>query len=488
MRRIYNHLVKSRKFEYFIFTFILVGSFVVRLYKINSPIADWHSWRQVDTAAVARIYLNDGIDLLNPRYYDISSIQTGYVNPLGKRLVEFPIYNAIHTLSYKAFPKISFEAWGRLISIFCSLGTIVIVYLLGRKYIGNFGGILGAFFVGFVPFSIYYSRVILPESMATFVAVAGIWFFSQYIDRDSKIELFLGAIMFSVSLLVKPYAAFYGLVIVYLVIKKFGIKKIFTNIPLLLSLDIALIPFLLWRAWIFPQIEGIPHLAWAFNGDAIRFRPAFWRWIFAERLGNLILGMWGLVPFSLGLIVHSRDDKKKDWVIELMALSMFAFVSVVATASVRHDYYQSIAVPAIALTWAKGFDYLWKIKIGSAVSAKIFLIFSTGMMLGMGAYKVKEYYKINHNEFVEVGAVVDRLTPKDAKVIAPDNGNTVFLYYTKRQGWPVLEEGIDAVIAKGADYYVSVNNDADTNMFKNKFETVASGKDFVLLDLHKPKK
>ena len=37
-----------------------------RMYHLNYPIADWHSWRQVDTAAVARNFLKWGIKPLYP--------------------------------------------------------------------------------------------------------------------------------------------------------------------------------------------------------------------------------------------------------------------------------------------------------------------------------------------------------------------------------------------------------------------------------------
>ena len=37
-----------------LFVIILLLGFGVRLYKITSPIADWHSWRQADTASVTR--------------------------------------------------------------------------------------------------------------------------------------------------------------------------------------------------------------------------------------------------------------------------------------------------------------------------------------------------------------------------------------------------------------------------------------------------
>ena len=53
-----------KKKDFLILFFILIIAFILRLYKINSPLADLHSWRQVDTAAVARNYVKNGVDLL----------------------------------------------------------------------------------------------------------------------------------------------------------------------------------------------------------------------------------------------------------------------------------------------------------------------------------------------------------------------------------------------------------------------------------------
>lgn len=59
---------------------IIVLGFVVRLYKINTPLADWHSWRQADTASVTRIFIEYGVHPLVPKYYDISTIPTNIVS------------------------------------------------------------------------------------------------------------------------------------------------------------------------------------------------------------------------------------------------------------------------------------------------------------------------------------------------------------------------------------------------------------------------
>lgn len=107
--------------EYFLLFFILALAFLVRLYGINRPLADWHSWRQADTSSVSRIYFEQGIDLLHPRYYDISSIQSGVYNPHGFRFVEFPIFNLFHALLAKIGGPLNFEGWGRMVSILASL-------------------------------------------------------------------------------------------------------------------------------------------------------------------------------------------------------------------------------------------------------------------------------------------------------------------------------------------------------------------------------
>jgi hypothetical protein len=75
-------------------------------------------------------------------------------------------------------------------------------------------------------------------------------------------------------------------------------------------------------------------------------------------------------------------------------------------------------------------------------------------MIITGFSQIKENYRINHPEIIEAGKVVDELTPKDSLVVAPYNGDTAFLYQTKRWGWPAIDDSIDHIIEKGADYYV----------------------------------
>ena len=161
----FNQLFKGKYIEYILLSVIFLLGFLVRLYKINNPVADWHSWRQADTASVTRTYIRDGINLLLPRYHDISSIQTGIFNPNGYRMVEFPVYNAINAILAIRFQSVPQEVWGRLLTIGFALVTSFFLYLIGKKILGKWGGVLTAFFYLFIPFNIYFTRVILPDPM-----------------------------------------------------------------------------------------------------------------------------------------------------------------------------------------------------------------------------------------------------------------------------------------------------------------------------------
>lgn len=448
------------KNEYLLLSLILLLGLVVRLYKIDNPVADWHSWRQADTAAVSRNYINSGINLLYPTYDDVSSIQSGIDNPTGIRMVEFPIYNAIHASLYNAFGIFTVEKWGRITTSLITIITALFLFLLGRKHYSSRIGLLTAFFFLFLPFNIYFSRVILPDPLGVLFMVSGLYFFG--------INNFLSAILFGLAFLQKPFFGVYFLPLLPDFLKK---EKFRSN---LLFALLAFLPFILWRFWTGQHPEGIPFYEWAFNGDRIRFHPAYFRWLFGERIGILILGTWGLVPFAFGLIRKIKNKFNLYFV-----LSAFSYLIIVATANVRHDYYQILIIPPIAMTLALGTSWLWK-------KSKILLVLSLITMFLISWDRIKPFYQVNHPELMEVGKIVDETLPKTSKIVIPYNGDTAFLYQTKRKGWPAVDNSIDNIIERGADYYVSIDlGSPDSVNFAKRFETIAKTDRYIILDLHK---
>ena len=486
-----NKLAKKHKHLIFnvLLVAILIFGFAVRLYKIRNPIADWHSFRQADTASVSRYYAENGINLLIPKYHDLSRVQSGIFNPEGYRFVEFPLYNAIHAILFKAIGVFTFEEWGRLLSIFSTLSSAVFLFLITNKLYGKLVGIISMLFFLFIPFNIYFTRVILPEPLAVMFALFSLWLFVLYQENNKILTLIISSLMLSIGVLVKPYVVFFGFPYIYYFYSKYirnfvkprkiEILALLRNKEIYLSIIIIFLPFLLWRMWMSKYPSGIPFWKWTFNGDGIRFHPAFWYWIFGERLGKMILGIWGVVPFVFGII----SLKKKDGFIFSLLIGMFVYVSLLATANVRHDYYQTLVIPVVSIVLGKGFVEFWKVKYGNIFLKRIILIVCIGLGFIVSAFQVKEFYKVNHPEIIEAGKRVDSITPKNAIIIAAYNGDTAFLYQTKRRGWPVVELPIIELIEEGAEYYVSVNFDSQTLDFMNKFKIMEKTDKYVILDL-----
>lgn len=465
------------------FTVLLISigflACVVRVYHITYPIADWHSWRQVDTAAVARNFLRFGIDPLHPRYDDLSNIQSGKDNPMGWRMVEFPMYQVGGAWLKETFGRLSIEVWLRILTILASAGTAVLLGSMVAQQIDPFTGLLAALLFAILPFNVYYGRTILPDPQMVWWSVLSLWLITR--GKNMKWAI-LAAIAGALALLSKPMAAFLLVPIPYIIFKQSGISKQ-TFFKYILYGVISLVPLLLWRRWIVQFPEGIPVSAWLLNGNGIRFKGAWFHWLFAVRLGDLILGFWGLIPFGIGLAM--APSKKEGWIFRWLGLGTLLYLIVFATGNVQHDYYQILIVPVVAIYTAKGLASLFHTKISGVIVA----LLSIAAIVGFSWFTIRTYYWINRPEIIEAGQMADKLLPKDAKVIAPYNGDTTFLYQTERQGWP---EGfdIDKKIKMGATAYVTVSptdSDGETKDLATRYTVLVRNSTYAIIDLTKPK-
>jgi hypothetical protein len=475
----------KNKFFPILLSVLLIGGFVVRLYKINNPVADWHSWRQADTSAVTRNFFKFGVDIFHPRYDDFSDVSgNGLFNPNGYRFVEFPIFNLIHYSFARAFPQKSLEFWGRMTTILTSLVSAVLLYFLVKRHTKKITGILASFFFLFLPYNIYYSRVILPDPLMVTLVLACLNFFDVWIKNNRGRYFALSLVFGILSVLVKPVAVFFLLPIFYQMWQKYKLSIYKKPIFYLLLMSLS-VPFLAWRLWEHRYPEGIPASLWLLNGNGIRFKGAFFRWIFGERLGYLILGSWGVYPLLAGVAAVISGFGY----FLVMVLGSVLYLFTFATGNVQHDYYQIPIIPSLCVMLAIGTVQLFKPE-GSFFKTQAkrgMVIVSILFMLAFSWYQIKGYYQVNHWEIVHAGQEVDKVTPKDAIVVAPYIGDTAFLYQTNRRGFPVLALPVKDLIDRfHASYFVSVNYDDDTNAIMKKYTVVEKTPEYVIVKLVEP--
>lgn len=468
---------------YFWVSVSIVLGFLVRLYKIDNPIADWHSWRQADTAAVSRNFYKEGFSPFLPKYDDMSGVaEKPYPNTERYRLVEFPIYNTIVYLGYLINGGVD-ERIARLVSIAFALGSIVFIYLIASRYFGKVVGVLSSMLYAILPFNIYFTRVILPEPALVFFCLGMFYFVNRWIF-ENKLRLYLFSVFFTAcAFLLKPMAIFYLLPLAYSYFQKE--RKLWPIHPRYVLWAIpSFAPFLAWRFWIQQFPEGIPASNWLLNGNGIRFRPSFWRWIIGDRFGREILSVTGTFLFFIGLL--KKPDVKSGLLLHLLAASSFLYLIVFATGNVQHDYYQTLIVPALVIFTARGFVSLiegipgflpriWTIPI-----ALLFL----PLTLYFCWYEVKGLYQINNGVIVDAGRYADKILPKNAVVIAPYQGDTSFLYQVNRPGWAYVSYPTkDLKDVFKATHYISVNYDAKTKWLMKKYKIIEENPKFVILDL-----
>ncbi len=465
---------------------LVVLTLLPRLYRFNNPVADWHSFRQADTASVTREYTKNGIDLLRPKYQDLSNIQSGKDNLEGWRMVEFPVINGLAAFITLNIPFVGLVAVSRVISIAFSIGATLTLYFFIKRISGKNIAFFSAATFALLPFSVFYGRTILPEPAMLFFSTGSLLFFTRYLDKKQTIySYFISIIFLALALLLKPFVGFLGPVYLVLAWQKFG-KNIYKHLELILFVVLSFLPFFWWREWIKQFPSGIPANDWLFNSNEIRFRPAWFRWLFYERLTKLFIGFFGWI-LIFGNLIKLKKNLAEVIIYVSWGFGLLLYLIIIATGNVQHDYYQVIMLPFVSVLLGRGAWFLYRylrVKIGTN-SAQLATSMVFVLMLVFSWKAVKGYFNVNHWEYVEAGAVVDQTTPPNAKVIAPAFGDTIFLFQTNRTGWPIGFE-IEDKIKKGATHYVTTSYDDEARELEKKYQTIAKTEKYLLLDLTKP--
>lgn len=481
---------KFGRWDFILLALILTVALLFRLYKIDIPFGDLHSWRQADTAAVARNFVNNGFNLLKPTYDDLTSNQSGLENPQGLRLVEFPLYNATFAALYKYFPITSLEIYGRLVTIFFSLILIATLYFLLFKETGRLAASIGSFVYAAFPFFVFFSRVVLPHTTAlacTFLSLTFLYLFSYEKNKfKNVIQLSLAIIFFAAALLITPYSIFYFLPTAYLFIKKYK-WSIYKKLPVYLFYILTITPLFIWRNYISQFPEGVPvnfwFMTWVNTSEGIKYiflRPAFFRWIFYERINNLILGGYLTVFFVLGIVAKS----KKYFFLSILIASL-AFLFTFEGVNVQHVYYQTLILPAVAIFIGLGVDFVYK-NNKYFINPLLMILASLaifGFSFFISYYQVRNYYNYS-KDLISIANIVRDLTKKDDKIVTDTIGDTTLLYLSQRRGAPSVYKDFVELQKDGYKYFVTLKKEVVNDLkSKEQFELVFENEKFAIFKL-----
>jgi Dolichyl-phosphate-mannose-protein mannosyltransferase len=169
---------------------------------LDHPLLERHDFRQTQTAFTARIFHEEGIDLLHPR---VPVLGAPFEIPF-----EFPLHQAAASLVMDL--GVAEDTAMRVTTLFCFLATALLLYGLVRHIAGRTAAIgsLVAFVV--TPLAVVWSRASTIEYMATAGAVGFTWAFIVWRDRRQPIVGVLCLLAGLVAMLVKPTTAVFWLI------------------------------------------------------------------------------------------------------------------------------------------------------------------------------------------------------------------------------------------------------------------------------------
>lgn len=436
--------VKIRREKLILFLLILF-LFLLRLpYLTNNP-TEYHGWRQSDTEAIARNFLETGWNIFLP--------QLNYDGPLPNYVqLELQITTFLIALLYRLFGYNFVLA--RLVPLFFFLGSGLYLYLLTRMFYGPTAGYFALTLYGVYPFDIFISRAIMPEACALFFYMGAFYYFMCWAQIKKTAYLYTAALFTALAIAEKVPAVFIGLPFIYLVYTKYGLKFL-RNVHLWLFSFISLGLPILYYAWL-----GI-HAETAYvNGIAKdQILPGITGQIFTmsnlQYLESVLVNFYtrqGLSLYLFGLLTLGRSY---DLVVLVWNIAIWLEVLVI-TSIIKLDYYVFLLSPLPAFMGGKLLAALGNNRLVKFVGILVVL-----SILQVSWQQRDRFYLVN-SELIRQAQFVERVTDKN-DLIVTGSTDPEMLNLSHRKGWRATlvnperpDEEIADFIASGALYYVHV--------------------------------
>ena len=484
----------------------------LRCYGVTAPLLDYHSWRQADTAAIARNYATNGYHLLAPQV-DWGGQTPGYVES------EFPLYSYSLALLYAVFGV--YDWLGRPLTAITSAGAVAALYGLALALYDRRVAAYAALALALLPFSIYFGRTVMPDTLMLLTAILAIWTFYRWLERRS-------AGRFAVALLcgiLAPLAKTPNLLI--------------CSVPLAYLAWVYRPPRATWAALaVYGLCFAVPSLLWMRHARALPLDPhvsfgigekLFDTTLLRDPQFYLLIGrssvrdvltMAGLPFFVVGLVSApaaidqmAHDDRHTPALARRLPqawlLGVLVFLCASAAGVAGQDYYMlPLAGPGallIGVGLARGQRYLAALVAAShnQHNSRLFLLWLKRLVPTLGLiciaafsfvrvaplYQTTDFYRT-------LGRRVDLALPAGERVgvIAP--AVSEILYYAGRRGWRLdsgvlVPGGLSSLPPLGVRYLLIADpwlteRSAVLTQALHDYRRVAIGPYALLLDLARP--
>ncbi|MFA6081566.1 MAG: hypothetical protein WC741_04130 [Patescibacteria group bacterium] len=446
-------------------TVAIVFGLLIRVQNFHLLPIDGHAMRQTDTESVAYNFAFRNRNILYPQ----NSLIRPITNTNSYFFLEFPAYQYLISILYRLF------GWqielARILNLFLyTISALSLFIFIKKLFRSSKIAFFSSFFFIFAPGSIFFlGHAIHPDIFAISMYLISLTAYLYWKEGRRPRWLILSLITLSLSVATRPFMLIGLPAYLFLMrIKGSAYWEYFIYIffsPLIYGF---------WKNWQFQfKAADSSWENWILDGR----KSLFTYEIFVKRLllKNVIGEVMGkTMSFfaGLGFVNFFLKRDKPILFVLIWLLLVPVYWLIVPNGNIIHQYYSDIFLIPVAILAGYGLTHLTnyilqKNKLFGYFTIIIILLFTI-----YNGYRTSRYYfhdLIPENQ-LQIAKEIDRVIPKDSKIVYLANNNSVLFSLYHRRGWmlgtyPVDVEptakGVLSMKQYGAEYIVAGKNNTD---------------------------
>jgi 4-amino-4-deoxy-L-arabinose transferase-like glycosyltransferase len=419
---------------------LILLALALRLYHLDAQPIGAHSWRQSDTASIARNFARNGYDFLHPQI-DWAGDKSGVVE------TEFPLYPFTVACIYAIT---GIHEWAaRLVSALAGAAMVWVMFDLFALILGRRIACWGAFLLAVLPLCVYYGRTIQPEPTMLLFSAAGLNLFFRWSRSGRTGPLVASCVCIALACLVKLPALYLGLPIAWLCWHRLG-PRMFLSPSLWLYATAVLGAVFAWYGYGYRMGQasgtsfGIINAGKAFNWQVL-LDPEFYNIIIFRRLAERHFTWIGFALFVVGLCLPRRAPAER--LFDVWMLAVVVYFLLAPTHNWLHEYYQVPFMLPGVVPAAKAIDLAWSRSRPLAAA----LIIGIAAMSGYRIFDYGQKERADRSPEAAAARAVAQISAPGDLVIAVDGrlpNNPTLLYLADRKGWALRPGALDVPVLR----------------------------------------
>ncbi len=424
---------------------IILGSALVRLYHINTPLVDGFWDKQIAVANRSR-------NMAGPPFHVLNASFDFCISPDGGRVAyteEIPLYHGLAALGYRIFGE---QDWfGRAVSAAGSLLAILaFIGLMRREYDDGFAIVAGAIFA-VCPLLLFYGRAVVPDTCMLGCMLWAAYGLRRALDNNSRAWLIASGLAGLLAVAFK----YYGLMVLLPMAEMAWRRERATGlIKLCVPAAIMIVPLTAWMALVFcrtanPAQDGVYFI---FQQPSVLLVKEFW-----IRLADRFL--WkSCGPLSTGLMCAGlyavllrgrRAGPAVSW-----SVMGVLFYFLLGPKAYGHEYYELMMLPGAAGWAALGWCFLFRREVAKeqwlsgrirmGVCLLVFTAIVQSPWISDGRFR-------QDIGFVIAGRIAESHCSLQGRIAAGPCTPQPIIHYARREGWTWHEYPGDCINL--LDYY-----------------------------------